>query len=49
MVDLGSIKSVKTIHVIAAGNADGTGFSQLSYAYVGNDSFSPTKNTLCNS
>jgi hypothetical protein len=51
MINLGQIRSIKTVHIVAAGNPDGTGFANIatSFIYVGNDGTTPEKNQLCNS
>jgi hypothetical protein len=38
------------VHIVAAGNADGSGFQDIatSFIYVGDDGIIPQNNKLCN-
>jgi len=49
-INLGQTMSIKTVHIVAAGNADGSGFHDISLSYllVGDDGLIPENNKICN-
>ena len=49
MINLGSSMQIKTVHLVTAGNSDGTGFNSVatSYLWAGN-SLKAEENILCN-
>lgn len=42
--------SIKTVHIVVAGNEDGSGFNNISTSYllVGDDGLIPSNNNICN-